>query len=1014
MKKNHSKSLPDNVFKPRRELFLILCFCVILSDSKADAATTLSDIALDFVKKFESTYENKVEFQPIDQIPDGGTLLLRPKSQKLLYTDEIYAIKNNGKIYLSFDDIVNVLDFSINYDADTQVADGWYIREDWEFNANFKTKEVVSQNVSYQVKDDQIYNDGGMIFIEGETLAQWMGLEFEYDIKDQILNVESSFPLPSIAKNLRQKRGNRRDKITKNEAKLPRLEQEKSNFDINTTDIFLSTRYDDPKAGTPQTLNSGSMILEGEILKHNAYVFGSSNSNDGLQNIVSRFSKRSEEPELLGPLNARSYSFGDVDIVNVPLTGGAGQDLGFRFDNNKLDNTDFASTDIEGDSIPGWDIELYRNDILVSSQVVDQSGRYRFSDIQLFVGDNRFELFFFGPQGEIRTEEIAVPVNQQLLQSQNNTYEVSISFEDTQTYQGNASKDKDRNTPHFAARYNKLIGDDNLGFVGIRSNQIGGDRKAYVSTGVSSTLGATLLDTNFSVDEGGEFAGEAIVRRRLADWDLSLNARANTDDYIYGETVDPSVLELGFNAQKQIHPFGLRSNILANASYQETAAGSTFTNYGLGISNNIYGANFSNRLLYEESDISGGNNDKRFDYTFSARKNWGKYFLRLGSIYGFVPDSQIKNIVGQINYRHNQNLSGDFSYDRQFLTDLDTARLNVNYTNDKFRLSPYVQMNTDEEVIAGVNLNFSLTDDPNSIWPDMDGNRYVGRGALSALVYHDKDGNLLYDGDDEPLPETIIESVNYKRRAQTNENGYASIKDLSAQQATDIIVDEDTLPDPFMISATQGRSIFPDPGSLYQMEFPVHLTGEVEGYVHLFDEDGHKSGAGFQTLKLTSLDDPKREPIYAKTERDGYYVMFNIPPGGYLLNVEDKNDRYGNDIAQTLSIGYDGTIVKDRDFAISKSAPYVPYVVAYDHDVGALPVLKIESAGQSALSRTLSKLLQGRYSGDPFDGLTKMTLGSNVDNYYKLPIPSFDEAHKKCQELGERNIKCSVVVPSKG
>jgi hypothetical protein len=696
----------------------------------------------------------------------------------------------------------------------------------------------------------------------------------------------------------------------------------------------------------------------------------------------------------------------------MPLTGSTGQDLGFRFDNNLLDNTDFASTDIEGDAVPDWDIELYRNDILIATQTVDQNGRYRFEDIQLFIGANNFELFFFGPQGEIRIEELSVPVNQELLSSQDNTYEVSVSFEDTQTYQENVMDDEDRNQPHIAAKFNKLIGGSTLGFLGFRTNQISGDRKYYATTGISSTIGQTLVDANLAVDESGEMAAEAILRRRLAGWDLSFNAVANTDEYITSETEDPEVLRLGFNAQRVITPLGIRTNLLTSGLYQETADGAKSSDYSLGFSNNIYNTNISNRINYESNKNIDSSSDERIDHIFSVRRSFGKYFLRLGTAYEISPDSRFRNIVGQVNYRHDNTFSGDLTFDRQLITDIDTTRLNLNYNHDSFRLSPFFQYNSDDEVIAGVSLNFSLTDDPTSPFPDFDDRRYVNRGALSAFVYHDKDGNLIFDGEDEPVERAVVESVNFKRRVPTDAQGFANIKDLSTNKATDIILDPETLPDPFMIPATGGNSILPDPGSLYEMEFPVHLTGEVEGHVYITDDNDFKTPASYHTVVLRSLDKPDREPLEARTERDGFYVLFRVPPGDYIMNTADKNGRFGNDIPQYITIGYDGTIVKDIDFNISRSNAYVPYEIVHGGILNEAPVLRIHNKGQSELSQTLGAIIRQQNHFDPYRNLVGVRpFGDDTSgHYYSADSLTLESAHQKCQDIIMNGMSCTVLI----
>ena len=145
--------------------------------------------------------------------------------------------------------------------------------------------------------------------------------------------------------------------------------------------------------------------------------------------------------------------------------------------------------------MPGWDVELYRNGILLASLIVDDTGFYEFSDVELFGGENDFELFFYGPQGEIRNREIAFPVTSAFLSAQNNTYDISVSLNDTNSYRRRFDEDQDRETLHVAARYNKLIG-NNLAYLGLRNRDIEGQNKTFFATGLTSFVAGTIIDAN--------------------------------------------------------------------------------------------------------------------------------------------------------------------------------------------------------------------------------------------------------------------------------------------------------------------------------------------------------------------------------------------------------------------------------------------------------------------------------------------------------------------------------------
>ena len=126
-------------------------------------------------------------------------------------------------------------------------------------------------------------------------------------------------------------------------------------------------------------------------------------------------------------------------------------------------------------------------------------------------------------------------------------------------------------------------------------------------------------------------------------------------------------------------------------------------------------------------------------------------------------------------------------------------------------------------------------------------------------------------------------------------------------------ISKNGLDDPFMIPSVAGNSIYPIEGTIYNMEFPVQLTGEIDGIVYsqAVGEDTRQP-IPFQNVTLLPLDDPDLAPISVKAEKDGYYVSYLIPPGDYLL-MTDKSSSYGNTAPKIVTIGLDGPILKDMD-----------------------------------------------------------------------------------------------------
>ena len=122
---------------------------------------------------------------------------------------------------------------------------------------------------------------------------------------------------------------------------------------------------------------------------------------------------------------------------------------------------------------------------------------------------------------------------------------------------------------------------------------------------------------------------------------------------------------------------------------------------------------------------------------------------------------------------------------------------------------------------------------------------------MSSFVYHDKNGNFIFDEGDKVLPDVTVESVNIRRKDKTNKDGYSLINDLPTYRATDIRIDETTLPDSFMMAGFSGLSVFPKAGEIIELEFPVHMSGEIDGTVSIKNNDDNLTPVKRATINFT-------------------------------------------------------------------------------------------------------------------------------------------------------------------
>ena len=977
-------------------IFLNTIVCFLLTSSYVHAKTNS---------------KNDVSYKT--ELPSEATLLFRPRIDTYLFEDDILAYVREDRIYYLLVDVIDILALSIGYDEVSRKGAGWFLREDWRIQLDFENKKVVSKDQNYDITDQDFLIFDDMTYVSAQGLSTWLALEFTPDIEQQYVQVKSAYPVPAYARYLRgQKQFIKKQNLTV--TTLPRHPIEYDWLDLNTANIRLSTQS---RKSQGQNFNSAGRLtttIEGQALKHDAYFLASGDDEDSLNNVAFRLSKLDEEGGLLGPLQAYEYQVGDINISDLALTGDAPQELGFRVSNAPINNFQFQASDINGNAIPGWDVELYQNGILTDSITVDESGFYEFSDIQIFSGENLFDLFFYGPQGEVRKKQVSIPLTLDRISSQKGSYDVSVSLSDTKTFQKNAPDDPAKETPHIVVRYDKSFG-NTLAYAGLRHRQILDDQKTFLGAGFSHLFKKSILETNLAVDEELHKAAQLSWRQKLKDWNWVVSGLAQDKEFQSSSQAVPRVLSVNSSLQNSFKPNDkVRANVAVSGEYSRLRDDSQLYVGTIGTSLQKSHYNLSNSVFYAKNITPQGQSFTELSDTLSFRGSFNKAFVRTGLTYDFSPRFEVDRLFAQANYYHDQNLSAEAFFERQPLRDFNRYRFGVNYTGKYFRTSPFIEVNSDDDILAGLNVSLNLIDMPEYYLPKVTSQSSTGRGLVSSFVYHDKDGNFAFDKDDEILSDVAVESVNVKRRAITNDRGYSLIQNMPIRRATDVRVDHDSLPDPYMIVADKGVSILPRAGEIVNLDFPVHLSGEIDGTISLRDKRGERQPLRRAEVVLYPLHKGESDIIKSKVAIDGFYVASQIPPGQYLMSVSNdtaKNMKARLPIPRFVDVGYDGDVFYGYDFELNGAQIHTPIDVVYHQNMSdeIQYAIHVRREAKSKLLRLVSTMKSTQSGQDVFADLSQIKQ-ENGAALYKMSASDLKENYDKCQQLAYQAYPCRLQI----
>lgn len=1008
--------------------YLCIIFCAqirnVYAETEVDSNntivsynTTMSNrqrlsLAHDFVAKLKAGFfrAEKETFSIIksqgsmqNTVPDGEVLLLQPRLDKNFRLGGVISAQmHNGKVALSLSDFVDVLQLAIHLDADGKRAFGWYIREEYKFSLDIVKKEVVTAQGTFNVSAD-VFSQSRDIFIPIDEFAHWFGFKMDVDVSSQELSIKSEEMFP-VQEN--EERKNRKQNVRR-EMALPELPLGGETYtrgsipvvDVRTTSTFKKG------GGIDEGVDSHQVYVKtvGDVADGTLTTLSQFSNEDQLKKVRATYERESLSGDLLGVMKAKHIEIGDITTTTLPLSGGSSQELGVRITNtDPVRNFTRASTVISGNALPGWDVELYRGKQYLTIFRVGDDGFYHFDDVKLYTSDNNFRLRFHGPQGEEHEEMVSVPYDRDLLSNGDGIYDVSVSFDGQNSYVNDELKnsDNDRGSVNVSALYEKPIADGMTGSFGFYSDEEDEHRNFVGNAGLSWVLDESLINADVAVDDEGDGAAEFSVRRDIGEHSFNYTGRwrgANFDDGFSsydatdGDTLDSS---LSVNGPLSItSDENVSARYSASLRYSSDDEGDELYSSTAGMAFGYQNVSFNDVLTYK----TGTDLD---DDILTSKTNFnireGKNTLRLTGDYYLQPDLTLDTLSATFSRDFTDKLDMDLSVTKNEYESLVEYEARLDWQAGFVRISPSVSYNTQDDFFAGVSTRFGLMREPVSGDIKMYDRTITGNSFVSAFVYLDKDGDGVFNGEDEPLPDIVVSAPQNGRKATTDEEGVALFDRMMSLRLTDVFVAHESLPDPAWVPGFKGVSILPRQGYVAQVEFPIHLSGELDGTVYAYVkpsfevssdneiaqiepasgvapkvgeeradevalqayrkilkvEDSGRfekeellskevSSASLQPVPLRNIElrlynDKGKVEQKSVTESDGFYYFSNIPPGRYFLMMSEESARRKNVIRpkpEPIEIGYDGAVIYGHKIFVDMGEGDVPSEIVEDMKV---------------------------------------------------------------------------------
>ena len=775
-----------------------------------------------------------------------------------------------------------LLDIAVVTSPANGTAEGFIIREDRTFFLDTSRIEVVLEGQIQTYDPNRVHVLQDDIYVDAQLLARWYPLRLDIDLFASRLRIISDEPLPFEQRLERERRIALARAYLEREAKeYPRHYEPYRMRSMPFIDQTL--RVSARKEPDGETLYPWryTTFATADLLKHEASMYLDGYEEDELETFRFTLGRKDPEGELLGALRAREYAIGSVlEPAQKLLTRPGKQQPGFRLSNFPLTRQEqFDSQTFIGDLPPGWQVELYRNNTLIRFQQQGIEGQYRFESVPLLFGSNYFRLVFYGPQGQRRVEEYRFELGDSLTPPGQHNYRITATEDEIDGYRGVAQYTVGLNKNITAGATLTSI----PLFVADQTEQ-----HNYLQAGLLTSWKALFFTLGVvdDTESGSAFDWSFQTRYKSTIFKLEETYLNDFVSEVFLPTQVPIERRSLARLDTAIPPTFLpRIPITFGYERDYYSSNTTFTRFTNQISMQGRYAGFTNDLTWQET--SGAS--ELFNGVFGISYNTTRYGLRGTLNYEMKPRDELTNAALTMDVRQLSVYQLSLTVNHSLDLDITQYTVSASKPVGNYALTLLGRYATNDSYEIGLAFNISLGQDPRTSNWEFDARTMASLGSVSAQVFLDTNQDGLLDEDEEPLSNVAFDINGGRQRIRTNDEGVAFITGLPAHTPANIEVAKDTLEDPLWLSTIDGVRVVPRPGQPIQLDFPVFMTGEVDGTV-LFERDGSLTGAGRVDLQL--LDQRGRVIQTIQTAFDGFFVFSNVPVGKYQLRVApDQIDR---------------------------------------------------------------------------------------------------------------------------
>jgi hypothetical protein len=804
--------------------------------------------------------------------------LLDVNIRQLRLGDGVRAYNTPEGTCVVLGDFLTTLDVPMRIDLTGKKASGWAFKEKNRISIDYGAGSVTYGGKSEAIAPGMIRETPEGWCVQTSALSRWFGIGVKPITAGSVLVLQSDEKLPVELAVERQKRAASIHPASFDLSTLPQVRIPYRMWRTPAFDFVVSAGATYRASDGVQVDRQSSVYAAGEIA-HLSYDAQVTTTRTGKPSIVRLRAYRSDpNGNLLGPLHATHFGFGDVEGFDSGLTGSVASGRGAVITNRPLaSRAAFDRTRFEGDLPSGWEAELYRNGELLGFAKSNSSQRYVFEDVQLLYGENQIQIMLYGPQGQVRTREEVINVGQDNVPAGKTWYWAGFNEPGRDIL--TVEKPPDVGTiPKAQATISLEHGLDDRTSVGVlaRAILIGDQRLTFVEGNVRRSIGGALVEVGAARESNGGTAAHAQLLGKFGSVNVSAEALLANDFHLLGGD-EQSVREFRLSLDAPIHIGRSVFPAHVDAHLTDHSDGSKQLDAAARLSANFDRFNLSSDLGYHRQYLASGPAlAPELDWDLIGTGHLGDVRLRAGATFGISPRSRFSSAEVDAYWSASENVDweGDLAYDAG--THRARARITHVRRFNGLAIALTGEAASDGSVAFGVNLNFSL--DP-SHGLSFSRRPLAQAGSVHALVYRDLNDNGVRDPN-EPLEKGALVTLGTVHAERpTDASGAVTVGGLTSYMPITVGVDETSLADPMLVPKEALQVVVPRPGVPAEVQIGLVGGGDIEGAVL------KNGGLGIEGLDLELVDEAGKLVGTARSDFDGFFLFDRVPYGSYSVRI---------------------------------------------------------------------------------------------------------------------------------